>query len=76
LKCYLGKIRDELLAIEEFATLHGAKIMTEDLRRQYNADQLYSTPKHQTPNTKHQTQDEFKVESSNSIFRLMAILTH
>jgi transposase InsO family protein len=31
-----GKIRDELLAIEEFTTLLEAKIMAEDFRQRYN----------------------------------------
>jgi hypothetical protein len=47
-----GKIRDELLAIEEFTTLLEAKIMAEDLRHHH------STLKYKTP-------DEFTLEWHN-----------
>ena len=44
-----GKIRDELLAIEEFTTLLEAKIMTEDFRQHYNQQRPHSTLNYQTP---------------------------
>jgi len=54
-----GKIRDELLAIEEFTTLLEAKIMAEDFRQHYNSYRPHSSLKYQTP-------EEFKVEWHNN----------
>jgi transposase InsO family protein len=41
-----GKIRDELLSIEEFTTLLEAKIMAEDFRQYYNQHRPHSTLKY------------------------------
>lgn len=43
------KIRDELLAIEEFTNLLEAEIMTEDFRQQYNQQRPHSNLNYQTP---------------------------
>jgi transposase InsO family protein len=43
-----GKIRDELLAIEEFTTSLEAKIMAEDFRQDYNSYRLHSSLQYQT----------------------------
>jgi transposase InsO family protein len=44
-----GKIRDELLANEEFTTLSEARIMTEDSRQHYNQQRPHSILNYQTP---------------------------
>jgi transposase InsO family protein len=64
-----GKIRDELLAIEEFTTLLEAKIMAEDFRQDYNSYRPHSTLKYQTP-------DEFTLEWHNNNPGLTKILAH
>jgi putative transposase len=64
-----GKIRDELLAIEEFTTLLEAKIMAEDFRQHYNSHRPHSTLKYQTP-------DEFTLEWHNNNLGLRKILAH
>ena len=63
-----GKIRDELLAIEEFTTLLEARIMAEDFRQDYNSYRPHSTLKYQTP-------DEFTLEWHNNP-GLTKILAH
>jgi putative transposase len=64
-----GKIRDELLAIEEFTTLLEAKIMAQDFRQDYNSQRPHSSLKYQTP-------DEFTVEWQNNNPGLIKILAH
>ncbi len=44
-----GKLRDELLATEQFHTLLEAKIMAEDCRREYNAYRPHSSLGYKTP---------------------------
>jgi len=65
---YNGKIHDELLASEEFATLLEVKIMAEYFRQQYNSDRPHSTLKYQTP-------DEFTVDSNSFNLGLIRFLT-
>ncbi len=64
-----GKIRDELLAIEEFTTLLEAKIMTQDFRQHYNSQRPHSTLKYKTP-------DEFTLDQQNNNPGLTKILAH
>jgi transposase InsO family protein len=66
---FKGKIRDEILANEEFATPLEAKIIAQNFRQQYNSDRPHSTPKHQTP-------DEFTVELWLNNLGIMTILAH
>jgi transposase InsO family protein len=64
-----GKIRDELLAIEEFTTLLEAKIMAEDFRQHYNSYRPHSSLKYQTP-------EEFTLNWHHNKSRLRKILVH
>ena len=64
-----GKIRDELLAIEEFTTLLEAKIMAEDFRQHYNLHRPHSTLKYQTP-------EEFTLNWHHNNPGLRKILAH
>jgi transposase InsO family protein len=44
-----SKLRDELLAGEQFSTLHEAKVLIEQWRRHYNAIRPYSSLGYRAP---------------------------
>ncbi len=64
-----GRIRDELLAIEEFTTLLEATIMAEDFRQHYNQLRPHSI-------LNYKTSDEFTPEWHNNNPRLRKIPAH
>ena len=49
IESFNGKLRDELLAVEQFHTLLEAKIMAEDYRQEYNQHRPHSSLGYQTP---------------------------
>jgi len=50
IESFNGKLRDELLNVEQFTTLLDAKTMAEDYRQQYNQQRPHSSLGYRTPN--------------------------
>ena len=64
-----GRLRDELLAVEQFHTLLEATIMAEDYRQQYNKHRPHSSLGYLTP-------DEFTLDWHNNNPGLTQALAH
>ena len=64
-----GKLRDELLAVEQSHTLLEAKIMAEDYRQQYNQHRPHCSLGYLTPN-------EFTLQSHHNNPELSKTLAH
>lgn len=66
---FTGRLRDELLAVEEFHTLLEAKVMAEDYRKHYNAYRPHSSLGYLTP-------DEFALQWRHDNPGLTTSLAH
>ena len=69
IESFNGKLRDELLAVEQFNTLLEAKIMAEDYRQEYNRYRPHSSLGYKTP-------DEFTLHWHNNNPGLTKKLAH